>query len=118
MKLKLDLANPFWWLWASTLAFIVAAVLGWTPGYYLVILISALQVILFLMRERSVIAFPTQIRIVYFTWTLTGLWVAVRLPFYLLLLLGTLMVVFFGRCSISLLLKVMPWNRGRVARLV
>jgi hypothetical protein len=117
MKLKLELADPFWWFWAITLAFIVAAVAGWTPGYYIVVAVSAIQVVVFLVRERSVLAFPTQIRIVYFALTLTGLWAALRLPFYVLLLLGTIMVVFFGRCSIALVLKYMPWNRDRAARL-
>ena len=118
MKLKLELADAFWWPWAITLAFILAAVAGMTPGYYAVMAVSAVQVLVFLVRERSVIAFPTQVRIVYFAWTLTGLWAVVRLPFYLLLLLGTIMVVFLGRCSISSVLKHMPWNRDRVVRLV
>ncbi len=118
MKLKLDLKDTFWWFWAITLVFIVTAIAGWKPGYYIVIAISAIQVIVFLLREGSALAFPAQIRIVYFALTLTGLWPVVRLPFYLLLLLGTVMVVFFGRCSISLLLMHMPWNRNRQARLV
>lgn len=117
MKLKLEWAEPFWWFWAVTLAFIVAAVVGWTPGYYVVMAISALQVVVFLVRERSFMAFPTQIRIVYFAFMLFGLWAAVRLPFYVLFLLTTVMVVFFGRCSISSLLKRMPWNRNRPARM-
>lgn len=117
MKLKLDISNPFWWLWTITLAFILAAIAGWMPGYYIVIAISALQVVIFLVRERSLTAFPTQIRIVYFLFTLTGFWVAGRFPFYLLLLLGTIMVVFFGRCSISLLLSKMPWNHNLQPRL-
>ena len=118
MKLKLDLADPFWWFWAVTLVFIISAVAGWSMGYAVVIAISALQVIVFLVRERSALAFPSQIRIVYFAWTLFGLWRPVRLPFFILLLLGTIMVVFFGRCSITLLLKKMPWNRNRTPRLV
>ena len=117
MKLKLELADPFWWFWTFTLAFIVAAIAGWTPGYYVAMAVSALQVVVFLVRERSVMAFPSQIRIVYFILTLTGLWAAVRLPFYVVLLLGTIMVVFFGRCSIAMLLKYMPWNRDRAVRL-
>ena len=52
-----------WWFWASTLAFIVAALAGWTPGYYVVMAISALQVLFFLAQERSLAAFPTQIRL-------------------------------------------------------
>ena len=118
MKLKIELADPFWWFWAVTLVFIVAAVAGWTPGYYIVIAISALQLVVFILRERSLMAFPTQICIVYFAWSLAGLWAAIRLPFYILLLLGTIMVVFFGRCSIALMLKYMPWNRDRTPRLV
>jgi hypothetical protein len=117
MKLKLELADVFWWFWAITLAFIVAAVAGWTPGYYAVMAVSAIQVVVFLVRERSLLAFPTQIRVVYLILTLTGLWAAIRLPFYVLLLLGTIMVVFFGRCSIALVLKYMPWNRDRAVRL-
>ena len=80
--------------------------------------VSALQVVVFLVRERSVLACPTQVRIVYFALTLIGLWAAARLPFYVLLLLATIMGAFFDRCSITLLLKRMPWNRDRAARLV
>jgi len=118
MKLKLEFSDPFWWFWTITLIFIVVAIAGWTPAYNVVIAISALQVVIFLARERSLLAYPTQIRIVYFVWTLTGLWPVIRLPFYILLLLGTIMVVFFGRCSIALMLKYMPWNRDRAPRLV
>lgn len=118
MKLKLDFQDPFWWFWTITLGFIISAIAGWDQGYLAVMIISAIQVLIFLIREKSLMAFPVQIRIVYFLLTLLGLWKPIRLPFYGLLLLGTLMVVLFGRCSISLLLKRMPWNRNRTARLV
>ena len=117
MKLKLGFTDPFWWFWAVTLVFILAALVGWMPGYTIVIAISAIQLIVFIIRERSLSAFPTQIRLVYLIWALTGLWAEIRLPFYILLFLGTFMVVFFGRCSISLLLQHMPWNRSRAPRL-
>ena len=71
----------------------------------------------FLAQERSGVAFPVQIRLVYFVFTLFGLWPEVRLPIYLVLLVGTFMVTFFGRCAIGLALKQMPWNRGRELRL-
>jgi hypothetical protein len=117
MKLKLDYENPFWWIWFVTVAFIISAIAGWTPGYYFVMGVSALQVVLFLAREHSATAFPTQIRIAYFALTLIGLWPAVRLYFFAILLLATIMVTFFGRCSLSLVLKQLSWNRGRTARL-
>ena len=96
MNIKTNPADLRWWFWTVTLLFIVAAVAGWTPGYGIVIAISAAQVVYFLAQERSVSAFPTQIRIV---------------------LIGTIMVTFFGRCAIALVLKRVPWNRGREVRL-
>ena len=117
MELKINTADIRWWFWATTLAFIVVAIAGWNPGYYMVMGISAVQVLFFLLQEKSLVAFPTQIRAVYFAFTLFGLWSEVRFFMYIILLLGTLMVVFFGRCSIALVLKHMPWNRGREVRL-
>lgn len=117
MNVKLSPTDVRWWFWAVTLAFIVAAVVGWTPAYFVVMSISLGQVLFFLVQEKSLYAFPTQIRVVYFAFTLLGLWPEVRLYFYIILLLGTFLVTFFGRCSIALVLKHMPWNRGREVRL-
>jgi hypothetical protein len=117
MKLKINATDIRWWFWAITLGFMIAALAGWVPGYAVVMGISAVQVIFFLAQEKSLIAFPVQIRIVYFAFTLFGLWPGVRLYVYLILLLGTVMVTFFARCVIALMLKQMPWNRGREVRL-
>ena len=117
MQLKINATDIRWWFWAITLVFIIAALAGWTLGYYVVMGISAMQVIFFLIQENSLVAFPSQIRLVYFAFTLFGLWPKVRLYIYIILLLGTIMVTFFGRCSIALVLKHMPWNRGREVRL-
>ena len=117
MALKINATDIRWWFWAVTLAFIIAAVAGWTQGYQIVMGISAVQVIFFLIQEKSLVTFPSQIRVVYFAFTLFGLWPEVRLYIYIILLLGTFMVTFFGRCSIALVLKYMPWNKGREVRL-
>ena len=117
MELKISPTDIRWWFWAVTLGFIVAAVAGWPPGYYVVMAISGLHVLFFLGQEKSLSAFPTQIRIVYFAFTLFGFWPDVRIFIYVLLLFGTIMVTFFGRCAIALMLKRMPWNVGREIRL-
>ena len=117
MDIKIDTADLRWWFWAVTLVFIVAALIGWTPGYYVVIGISALQVVYFIAKERSLVAFPSQVRIVYFGLTLFGLWPDARFVVYVLLLVGTLLVTFFDRCSIAMILKQMPWNQKRDVRL-
>lgn len=117
MKFKINAADIRWWFWLITLVFIVAALAGWTPGYHVVIGLSAIQVLFFVVQEKSLIAFPSQIRIVYFGLALFGLWPEVRFIIYALLLLGTIMVTFFERCSIALVLRQMPWNKEREVRL-
>jgi len=117
MELKTNTTDIRWWFWAITLGSMIAALAGWTPGYAIVMGISAVQVIFFLAQEKSLSAFPVQIRVTYFAFTLFGFWPAVRLYVYAVLLVGTFMVTFFARCVIGLMLKQMPWNRGREVRL-
>ena len=112
MKLKMDMTSIEWWFWTITLVLIVAAVAGWTPGYAGVMIVSAVQVFYFAVRTGSPVSFPSQVRIAYFANTLLGLWKAGRVWCYAFLIVGTAMVVFFDRCGIALVLKLMPWNKG------
>jgi len=111
MKFRMQYKSMDWWFWAVTLCFIGMALIGWDMGYNAVIGISAAQVLYFSVKQRSLVSFDVQVRIVYFAMTLLGLWQAMRMPFYIFLLIGTAMVVFLGRCGIALVLRVMPWNR-------
>ena len=118
MKFQINPRNIRWWFWFVTFVFMIAALVGWTPGYYIVIAISAIQVIFVLFQEKIISAYPVQIRIAYFAFTLFGLWPGIpRIVLIGLLALGTVMVTFFGRCVIALGLKLMPWNRDRAIRL-
>jgi hypothetical protein len=112
MELTINVKDVEWWFWAITLAFIILALISWVPGYYIVMALSGIQILYFTKKEGSLKAFPTQVRIAYFAITLFGLWVAIRFPLYILILIGTIMVTFTGRCAIALALKVMPWNRN------
>ena len=107
----------WWWYWAVTLVFIIAAVVGWSTGYTVVILISAVQLGNSIMKNASLSSFPVQVRLVYLGVTLFGFLQGPRLYVFLLLFVGTAMVVFAGRCGIVLILKKMPWNEGREVRL-
>jgi hypothetical protein len=117
MKLMMEPKKLDWWFWTITLAFIIAAMLGWPQGYDLVVLISAIQVLFFWIRFRSLFAFDTQVRIAYFAFTLLGLIKTIQFPFFILLFIGTFMVVAFNRCGIALVLKKMPWNKQPVVRI-
>lgn len=112
MELAIKTNEIEWWFWAVTLGFIILALIGWVPGYYIVMALSFIQILYFTQKEGGLNAFPTQVRIVYFAFTLLGLWVAVRFPLYVVLLIGTVMVTFTGRCIIALVLKSMPWNKN------
>ncbi len=112
MALKIDIKSMEWWIWTITLALLIAAVAGWTPGYLAVIIVSFAQIPYIAIRSRSIVSFASQVRIVYFGLTLFGLWPAVRIYMYAALVIGTIMVVFFDRCSIALALSKMPWNKG------
>ena len=117
MKVVVEPKNIEWWVWAVTFIFIIIALLGWLPGYYLVMIISAIQILFFAYRFKSLIAFDTQVRILYFAITLLGLLETIRFPLYILLLLGTFMVVAFNRCGIALVLKKMHWNKDSVVQI-
>ncbi len=114
MELKIEVKRIDWWFWAITLIFIVLALAGWSFAYSMVMVISCVQVVYFAWHEGSLTAFATQVRIVYFAFTLFGLWPGVRWYIYVLLFIGTFMVTLYDRCVIALVLKKMPWNRDLV----
>lgn len=110
MKLVLTYKSFDWWLWALCLIGIIVALFGYFWGYYFVIGISVFQVLWFWKREKSLVSFNTQVRIVYLLLSLPGLFQPFGYYFYILLCIGTIMVVFMGRCSIAMVLRKMPWN--------
>jgi hypothetical protein len=79
-------------------------------GFYGVIVISIIQTIEYILL-KGVFAFPSQVREVYAVFVLVALFDPTRI-IYWMLLVGTFMVTFFGRCIIARVLAVMPWNKG------
>ncbi len=112
MRFEIHVDRAEWWLWAVTLALIVAALAGWSPAYGLVILLSALQVVWFARATGSIVSFPAQVRLVYLAVALLALWRPGRSWVFLALALGTAMVTLLDRCVIALALRAMPWNRA------
>ena len=50
MKLIMHTRDYRWWFWPVTLVFIIAALFGWLPGFYIVMAVSFVQVIVFLIK--------------------------------------------------------------------
>ncbi len=79
-------------------------------GFYGVIVISVIQTIEYILL-KGVFVFPSQVREVYTAFVIIALFDPTRI-FYWMLLVGTIMVTFVGRCIIARVLVMMPWNKG------
>jgi len=109
MKPVMNVWSMSWWFWLVTLALLLAGLGGWQAGFPGAGGLSAVQVVFFMVRERSAVSFPVQVRIAYLGLVVVALFDPWRVLF-VLLALGTVMVTFFDRCFIALVLRKMPWN--------
>lgn len=121
VKFKIEPNTLDWWFWALTLICMISGLSGAYMagddahlisryGFYGVITISWIQVVYF-VSKTGVVSFPSQVRWVYATFVTIALFDP-TLIFYWMLLVGTFMVTFFGRCIIARVLVMMPWNKG------
>ena len=99
-----------WWFWPTTLVLIVIGLLGWPAGLAWAVLINGAQVIYFMVRERSVTAFPVQVRVMFFVLMALALLDPTRILF-IALAVGSAMVTFLDRCLIARVLVHAPWNQ-------
>ena len=81
------------------------------PIYFFpAILISTVQALVFLARERSVTSFPSQLRIAY--WLLmVVLYIPPLRLLYWVPAIGTLILCFSGYCLLARCLSLLTWNR-------
>jgi len=102
--------NLVWWYWAATTILLIGVVAGNTLSLKAVIALNAIQVIHFILREKSLVAFPVQVRITYF-----GLLFLAQAPFMFWIfwwqLIGTSAMVLFEYCFLARCLSLLPWNK-------
>jgi hypothetical protein len=101
-----------WWYWLLSAAMLTSGVAGWHWGYCLAGTLTMVQIVHFLILERSLMAFPVQVRVGYLAILLLGIWEPMRW-IYWVPMAGTWAVVLFGYCPLARLLSLMPWNRAR-----
>lgn len=102
--------NINWLYWAVTDALLIVAVLGWEQGFAAAIGLNTVQAIHFMLRERSLAAFPVQVRVGYLGLLLAGQWAPLYF-IYFIQIAGTTAMVLFDYCPLARLLSLMPWNR-------
>ena len=100
-----------WWFWPIIFVFLLSGMFGWPQGFYFVIVISAIQSIYFIIKVKSLRAFPAQVRFVYFLFTIIGILDPTRI-WYGLMTVSTFMVAFFDKCILARILILMPWNKN------
>ena len=98
-----------WRYWAATTLLLIGVVSGIEYSLEAVIALNAIQVIHFILREKSLVAFPVQVRITYF-----GLLFLAQAPFMFWIfwwqLIGTAAMVLFQYCFLARVMSLMPWN--------
>ncbi len=121
MTFSINLNSREWWYWALTLVCMVVGLGGnymagdqaaqiSAYGFYGVIAISVVQTVEYIARTGA-FSFQSQVREVYTVFVIIALFDPTRI-FYWMLLVGTVMVTFVGRCIIARVLVMMPWNKG------
>ncbi len=99
-----------WWYWLVTVGFLSAGIFGWQKGFLFAIGLTVLQLVHFAIRERSVTAFPVQVRIGYLLLLLIALPEPLHL-IYWIPTIGTGAQVVFGYCAMARTVSLLLWNR-------
>ncbi|WP_148896426.1 hypothetical protein [Geothermobacter ehrlichii] len=100
-----------WWYWVATAGLLTYGVLGEPTGFIIAIGLTVFQLFHFVIRERSITAFPIQVRFFY----LILLLVALPKPLqfiYWVPTIGTWAQVIFGYCTMARCVSLFPWNRS------
>ncbi len=101
-----------WWYWLVTACMLSAGVAGYPNGFALAIGLTMFQLLHFMLRERSITAFPVQVRF----WYLLLLLVALPQPLqviYWIPTIGTWAQLIFGYCTMARCVSLFPWNRDQ-----
>jgi hypothetical protein len=101
-----------WWYWLAIVACLSAGVSGWPAGFLSAIGLAVLQLVHFSLRERSIAAFPVQVRLGFLLALLLFIALPERLHWlFWLPTIGTWAAVLFGYCPMARIVSLLPWNR-------
>jgi len=99
-----------WWAWTVTAILLTLGLVGYPAAFVFAMVLTGIQVVLVLFRERKFSAFPVQLRVAYL-----GLLCLSFIPqmrwLYWLPMLGTFALVILGYCLLARVLSLLPWNR-------
>ena len=100
-----------WSYWAAIFALLTVGLAGRPAALYMAVAVSFMQLVHYIVRERSLTAFSVQVRLAYASIMLIDiLWAPLRLHLWWMAFF-TLMIVLFDWCLLSRIMVLMPWNR-------
>ena len=100
-----------WRYWLVTAVLLSFGVLGNPAGFILAIGLTIIQLIHYVIRERSITAFPIQVRFWYLMLLLVA-WFEPLQWLYWIPTIGTWAQILFGYCTMARCVSLFPWNRN------
>ena len=108
--LMIEYKDIGWWYWLVTVCLLTAGLAGWSEGFLYAIGLTVFQLIHFIIREKSLTAFPVQVRIGYLLLLVIALPEPLQWIFWIPNI-GTWAQIIFGYCTMARLVSALPWNR-------
>ena len=100
-----------WWYWLVTAALLSFGVIGNPTGFMLAIVLTTIQLVHYVIRERSITVFPIQVRFWYLMLLLVA-WFEPLQWIYWIPAIGTWAQIIFGYCTMARCVSLFPWNRN------
>lgn len=99
-----------WWYWLATAILLATYAAGFGAAIVAAIVLTAVQLVHFGVRERRLAAFPMQVRVAYLALLVAGLFPPLGFIHWVQLA-GTWLMVLVGYCPLARALSLLPWNR-------
>lgn len=99
-----------WWAWTLTATLLAIGLRGYPSAFLAGMVLTILQLIAMLVREKNLSAFPVQLRTAYLM-LLAICFIPQMRWLYWLPTVGTFAMVIFGYCLLGRMLSLLPWNR-------
>ncbi|MCW8935453.1 MAG: hypothetical protein OQK98_12070 [Gammaproteobacteria bacterium] len=100
-----------WWYWLVTAVLLSLGVMGNPDGFLLAMGLTVFQLGHFYIREKSISAFPVQVRFWYLMLLIVS-WYEPLQILYWIPAIGTWAQIIFGYCAMARIVSLFPWNRN------
>ena len=110
MKLNIRYKELDWQIWFVVIISIGVGLAGVREAYIAHAVLSALNLIFYVVKDRGLVSFSAQVREVWLVFALLALWPPLWWLF-IALFVGLSMFLLFDRCLIARTLLLMPWNK-------